>query len=146
MQAEVEKLRRADEERQNALAAALATSKIAIEEASAERTVSSRADAYDRASKALAKATAITAGTGPSPRRAARMAANGSVQDSPARSKTEPESVREEDLVAKAAHSTDKLPYATEQHRYFIILLASSTIASVTLAHCSVLRVALLQC
>jgi hypothetical protein len=31
-----------------------------MEEAAAERTVSSRAEAYDRASKALAKATAIT--------------------------------------------------------------------------------------
>eukprot|EP01043_Picozoa_sp_COSAG02_P096220 COSAG02_NODE_32525_length_515_cov_0.612981_1_plen_75_part_10 len=75
MQVEVERLRKADEERERALTVALASSEVALEEASAERTVSSRADAYDRASKALAKATAITAATGPSPRKAARVAA-----------------------------------------------------------------------
>jgi hypothetical protein len=114
---EVERLRKADEERERALTVALASSEVALEEASAERTVSSRADAYDRASKALAKATAITAATGPSPRKAARVAANGT-HESAARSEPVPESVGEADLVAKAAHSTDKLPYATEEHRY----------------------------
>jgi hypothetical protein len=117
LQVEVEKLRRADRERQDALDAALARSKVAIEEASTEHTVSARADAYDRASKALAKATAITAGTGPSPRKAARMAPSGS-HEAPAHIEPERERVTEVDLVAKAAHSTAKLPYATEEHRY----------------------------
>ena len=110
-------MRGADEARQIALGVALERSKVAIEEASAKRTVSARADAYDRASKALAKATAITAVTGPSPRKAARMAPNGSHEAS-AHTEPERERVTEADLVAKAAHSTAKLPYATEEHRY----------------------------
>eukprot|EP01043_Picozoa_sp_COSAG02_P079472 COSAG02_NODE_18404_length_941_cov_0.847981_2_plen_74_part_01 len=71
LKAEVERLQKADEERERALAVALANSTVALEAASAEHTVSSRADAYDRASKALAKATAITAATGPSTRKVA---------------------------------------------------------------------------
>ena len=117
LQAEVERLRQADEERERALAVALANSTVALEAASAERTVSSRADAYDRASKALAKATAITAATGPSPRKVARAYGN-SAHEYAAHSGMVLESVGEADLVAKAAHSTDKLPYATEEHRY----------------------------
>lgn len=118
LQAEVEKLRNADKERQDALAAALASSNTAIREASAERSISSRAVAYDRASKALVKATAITAGVGPSPHKAGRIRTSDGNHESPARGEVEMQNVSEEALLAKAAHSTDKLPYATEEHRY----------------------------